>query len=181
MFVKLHASVFFFLLLMIGAERSCSICILTHKYSAIYGCAYTFYLNRFSVVCRPSFEHLVCCFKYHLGVLLCIVVVDKIQNSTPKIIFNDDNWHIITDFGLNVFKVYYQRKKDKASTKCNKLLPAEIPASLASGKERKPLYNNGYDDENNDYIVKRGECWDDRYDVESLIGKGSFGQVEQHL
>jgi dual specificity tyrosine-phosphorylation-regulated kinase 1 len=75
-------------------------------------------------------------------------------------------------------KVYYQRKKDKAAIKCNKHLSAEIPAALAGGKERKPVYNNGYDDENNDYIVKHGECWDDRYNVDSLIGKGSFGQVK---
>jgi dual specificity tyrosine-phosphorylation-regulated kinase 1 len=39
------------------------------------------------------------------------------------------------------------------------------------------LYNDGYDDENYDYIVKVGEKWFDRYEIESLIGKGSFGQV----
>jgi len=37
--------------------------------------------------------------------------------------------------------------------------------------------NEGYDDENSDYIVKLGERWDDRYTVNSVIGKGSFGQV----
>ncbi|CAD5120535.1 DgyrCDS9100 [Dimorphilus gyrociliatus] len=38
--------------------------------------------------------------------------------------------------------------------------------------------NNGYDDENYDYIIKPGERWNnDRYEVESTIGKGSFGQV----
>jgi len=75
-------------------------------------------------------------------------------------------------------KVYYQRKKEKAAAeKFNKHVSAELAASAVVSKERKPLYNNGYDDENNDYIVKRGECWDDRYNVDSLIGKGSFGQV----
>ncbi|ESN96202.1 hypothetical protein HELRODRAFT_68132, partial [Helobdella robusta] len=39
------------------------------------------------------------------------------------------------------------------------------------------LNNDGYDDENHDYIVMHGEKWDDRYEVDSLIGKGSFGQV----
>ena len=43
-------------------------------------------------------------------------------------------------------------------------------------KERK-LYNDGYDDENHDYIVKSGERFMDRYEIDSLIGKGSFGQV----
>ena len=40
------------------------------------------------------------------------------------------------------------------------------------------LNNGGYDDENADYLVQLGECWDDgRYRVDSVIGKGSFGQV----
>lgn len=43
-------------------------------------------------------------------------------------------------------------------------------------KERK-VYNDGYDDDNYDYIVKNGEKWMDRYEIDSLIGKGSFGQV----
>ncbi|EDQ92209.1 uncharacterized protein MONBRDRAFT_14418 [Monosiga brevicollis MX1] len=37
--------------------------------------------------------------------------------------------------------------------------------------------NNGYDDENNDYIVRIGELWNDRYEIRGLLGKGSFGQV----
>lgn len=49
-------------------------------------------------------------------------------------------------------------------------------ASLANKKERR-LYNDGYDDEYYDYIVKSGEKFLDRYEIDSLIGKGSFGQV----
>ena len=44
-------------------------------------------------------------------------------------------------------------------------------------KERK-LYNDGFDDENHDYIIKHGEKFLDRYDIDSLIGRGSFGQVK---
>lgn len=43
-------------------------------------------------------------------------------------------------------------------------------------KERR-VYNDGYDDSNYDYIIKNGERWNDRYEIDSLIGKGSFGQV----
>jgi len=39
--------------------------------------------------------------------------------------------------------------------------------------------NDGYDDDKNDYIVQLGECWDSRYTVDSVIGKGSFGQVSE--
>ncbi|XP_065920815.1 dual specificity tyrosine-phosphorylation-regulated kinase 1B-like isoform X2 [Dysidea avara] len=34
-----------------------------------------------------------------------------------------------------------------------------------------------WDDENHDYRVRPGEVWTDRYEIDSLIGKGSFGQV----
>ena len=43
-------------------------------------------------------------------------------------------------------------------------------------KERR-LYNNGYDDVNSDYIIRAGDMLSDRYKIDSLIGKGSFGQV----
>ena len=46
-------------------------------------------------------------------------------------------------------------------------------------KNQRLVINDGYDDENHDYIVKPGEKWQDRYEVDSLIGKGSFGQVRE--
>lgn len=45
------------------------------------------------------------------------------------------------------------------------------------GKVNAHIYNDGYDDCNHDYIVNPGEKWMDRYEIDSLIGKGSFGQV----
>lgn len=39
------------------------------------------------------------------------------------------------------------------------------------------LYSDGYDDENYDYIVKSRQRWMDRYEIDSLVGTGSFGQV----
>lgn len=38
-------------------------------------------------------------------------------------------------------------------------------------------HNNGYDDENHDYILQPGEIFNNRYQIECHIGKGSFGQV----
>ena len=50
-------------------------------------------------------------------------------------------------------------------------------SSHKKGKVNVHVYNDGYDDANHDYIVNPGEKWMDRYEIDSLIGKGSFGQV----
>lgn len=38
-------------------------------------------------------------------------------------------------------------------------------------------HNDGWDDENFDYIITQGELFCDRYKIKERIGKGSFGQV----
>ena len=68
-------------------------------------------------------------------------------------------------------QVYYAKKKRRAQA-------AQGDDSGHNKKERR-LYNDGYDDDNHDYVVKPGEKWMDRYEIDSLIGKGSFGQVRQ--
>ncbi|CAG9765496.1 unnamed protein product [Ceutorhynchus assimilis] len=67
----------------------------------------------------------------------------------------------------HINEVYYAKKKRRA---------AQIPEDSTHKKERK-VYNEGYDDDNHDYIIKAGERFMDRYEIDSLIGKGSFGQV----
>ncbi|KRT82278.1 protein kinase, partial [Oryctes borbonicus] len=64
--------------------------------------------------------------------------------------------------------VYYAKKKRRA---------AQTQGEDSSHKKERKLYNDGYDDDNHDYIVKNGEKFLDRYEIDSLIGKGSFGQV----
>ncbi|GLD73165.1 protoporphyrinogen oxidase isoform X1, partial [Lates japonicus] len=64
--------------------------------------------------------------------------------------------------------VYYTKKKRRAQ---------QVPPEDSSTKKERKVYNDGYDDDNYDYIVKNGEKWLDRYEIDSLIGKGSFGQV----
>lgn len=50
-------------------------------------------------------------------------------------------------------------------------------SSGSANKKERRLFNDGFDDEYYDYIVKSGEKFLDRYEIDSLIGKGSFGQV----
>lgn len=40
-----------------------------------------------------------------------------------------------------------------------------------SHKKERKLYNDGWDDDNHDYIIKNGEKFLDRYEIDSLIGK----------
>ncbi|XP_022236949.1 dual specificity tyrosine-phosphorylation-regulated kinase 1A-like [Limulus polyphemus] len=68
----------------------------------------------------------------------------------------------------HINEVYYAKKKRRAQ---------HGQGEDASTKKEKMVYNDGFDDENHDYIVKNGEKFVDRYEIDSLIGKGSFGQV----
>jgi dual specificity tyrosine-phosphorylation-regulated kinase 1 len=47
----------------------------------------------------------------------------------------------------------------------------------ASGAAGTGANNNGWDDENFDYIITPGELFYGRYRIKERIGKGSFGQV----
>ncbi|XP_019895706.2 serine/threonine-protein kinase minibrain isoform X1 [Musca domestica] len=69
----------------------------------------------------------------------------------------------------HINEVYYAKKKRRAQQ-------TQGEDDSSNKKERK-LYNDGYDDDNHDYIIKHGEKFLDRYEIDSLIGKGSFGQV----
>jgi len=72
-----------------------------------------------------------------------------------------------------VCQVYYHRKRVRAEKRAREKQSAE----LSGRKKERLVINDGYDDENHDYIVNPGERWHDRYEIDSLIGKGSFGQV----
>ncbi|XP_078490188.1 dual specificity tyrosine-phosphorylation-regulated kinase 1A isoform X1 [Ciona intestinalis] len=68
----------------------------------------------------------------------------------------------------HINEVYYAKKKRRAQQQSSE--------ETRPQKERR-VFNDGYDDVNYDYIIKNGEKWNDRYEIDSLIGKGSFGQV----
>uniref|UniRef100_A0A6I8N1N0 Uncharacterized protein n=1 Tax=Ornithorhynchus anatinus TaxID=9258 RepID=A0A6I8N1N0_ORNAN len=68
----------------------------------------------------------------------------------------------------HINEVYYAKKKRRAQ---------QGPPEDSSTKKERKVLNRGYDDDNHDYIVRSGERWLERYEIDSLIGKGSFGQV----
>ncbi|GIY05769.1 hypothetical protein CDAR_506481 [Caerostris darwini] len=67
----------------------------------------------------------------------------------------------------HINEVYYAKKKRRAQ---------QSQREDSTNKKEKKIYNDGYDDENHDYIVRNGEPLE-RYAIDCLIGKGSFGQV----
>ena len=69
-------------------------------------------------------------------------------------------------------QVYYAKKKRRAQ--------GTTQGDESGNKKNKVnvhVFNEGYDDANHDYIINPKEKWNDRYEIDSLIGKGSFGQV----
>ena len=76
------------------------------------------------------------------------------------------NVKILEDIlSLFPFQVYYAKKKRRAQ---------QTQGEDSSHKKERKLYNDGYDDENHDYIIKNGEKFLDRYEIDSLIGKTSY-------
>ncbi|KHJ49549.1 hypothetical protein D918_00676 [Trichuris suis] len=68
----------------------------------------------------------------------------------------------------HINEVYYATKKRRT---------IQRKAESALVKKGRGLFNDGYDDENFDYIIRQGDQLLDRYVIDSLIGKGSFGQL----
>ena len=71
---------------------------------------------------------------------------------------------LATSPSLSSHQVYYSKKK-------------RPHGGGGGGSDKKKGRQDEWDDENHDYRVRPGEIWMDRYEIESLIGKGSFGQV----
>jgi hypothetical protein len=72
----------------------------------------------------------------------------------------------LIDTSKQINKVYYEERDARRAAQ-----------SGAKGSEGgQGANNNGWDDENYDYIVTSGEMFYGRYVIKERIGKGSFGQ-----
>ena len=81
----------------------------------------------------------------------------------------------LIDTYKHINTIYYEerdaRRAARAKEKAQKATQQPV---LAPGQGTN---NNGWDDENYDYIVTPGELFYGRYKIKERIGKGSFGQV----
>lgn len=70
----------------------------------------------------------------------------------------------LIDTYKHINRVYYEARaqRNRQSTDANR---------------RGGIYNDGYDDQQYDYIIQNEEVFADRYILKHRIGKGSFGQV----
>lgn len=93
-----------------------------------------------------------------VSLLICITILQYLFTR-----------YVVLNKGVGcLLQVYYAKKKRRAQ---------QTQGEDSSHKKERKLYNDGYDDDNHDYIIKHGEKFLDRYEIDSLIGKGSFGQV----
>ena len=88
----------------------------------------------------------------------------------------------LSSFPFNQVSSHKKEKKDSSlaasiSTATISMPTTFLTSTVTSTTSNTTAKKESYDDDNHDYIVVPGERWDNRYEVESLIGKGSFGQV----
>lgn len=74
----------------------------------------------------------------------------------------------LIDTYKQINKVYYEERDARRAARA---------AQKEKTKGGQGTNNNGWDDENYDYIVTSGEMFYGRYVIKERIGKGSFGQV----
>lgn len=95
----------------------------------------------------------------------------------PKPTYRDPKTAPLRKLSVDLIKTYKHINQEYYAKKKRRAQQTQHEESGQERKKERRVYNNGFDDENHDYIIKPGEKFIDRYQVDSLIGKGSFGQV----
>ena len=82
-------------------------------------------------------------------------------------------------------EMYTRIAQAQKAKRKRQLAPDESPAASSeagrSTKERRGRYNDGWDDENYDYVVQGGDVFLERYELDRVIGRGSFGQASEGI
>jgi dual specificity tyrosine-phosphorylation-regulated kinase 1 len=78
----------------------------------------------------------------------------------------------LIDTYKNINTAYYEDRDARRAARAKEKSKQSQHQQGAGGAN-----NNGWDDENYDYIVTQGEMFYGRYKIKERIGKGSFGQV----
>uniref|UniRef100_A0A1I7TMY1 Dual specificity tyrosine-phosphorylation-regulated kinase mbk-1 n=1 Tax=Caenorhabditis tropicalis TaxID=1561998 RepID=A0A1I7TMY1_9PELO len=103
----------------------------------------------------------------------------SIHNAVPITSSSDNQAHYQTDVHQHAPPLL----DTNAPPTSTMVVPMRTETDLQQQQRQKSSrggpYNNGYDDQNYDYILKNGEIFDKRYVIlsDTPVGKGSFGQV----
>ena len=94
--------------------------------------------------------------------------VGRIPNDRPLVKLSVS----LIDTYKKINTVYYEEREARRAARAAQKAQKLRDTNTGGGSN-----NNGWDDENYDYIVKSGEMFYGRYLIKERIGKGSFGQV----
>ncbi|KRX18877.1 Serine/threonine-protein kinase minibrain, partial [Trichinella nelsoni] len=95
--------------------------------------------------------------------------------NNSELVFRDRSLAPLKKLSIDLIKTYQRINEMYYAKKKRRVAQRKAEDELA--KRGRDLNNDGYDDENHDYIIRRGDRLLGRYVIENLIGKGSFGQV----
>jgi dual specificity tyrosine-phosphorylation-regulated kinase 1 len=95
---------------------------------------------------------------------------EKTANGDVEVIARDPTTRPVYRLSVKLIDTYKHINKIYYEAKANKLREQQ-------GGARGGVYNDGYDDQNYDYIIHGDEIFAERYILKHRIGKGSFGQV----
>ena len=83
----------------------------------------------------------------------------------------------LIDTYKHINTIYYEERDARRALRAKEKKEQGSSGANAAGASTATTNNNGWDDENYDYIFTPGELFFGRYKIMERIGKGSFGQV----
>eukprot|EP00742_Colponemidia_sp_Colp-10_P001330 GILJ01001432.1.p1 GENE.GILJ01001432.1~~GILJ01001432.1.p1 ORF type:complete len:656 (+),score=64.74 GILJ01001432.1:122-2089(+) len=113
-----------------------------------------------------------------------IPVAAEPQKAAAPTLRTDAPMRKLTKELLSTYKkinqIYYARKKQIQQQAAVTAAAATVKATSSTSSSSQMVVDAGpesYDDENYDYRIRIGEVFNERFVIDRIIGKGSFGQV----